>query len=387
MGKSTLVKGLVTEANQPKYVTFDDPTILAAATGDPQAYLNSIGTPVILDEIQRLPELLLPIKLVVDRKRTPGSFLLTGSANVLTLPKVADSLAGRMEIIELRSLSQGEIAGSREDFIDWVCGDKFTLPKRSFKESREVLFERMLTGGYPEAVERRSESRRSKWFRSYVTTIIQRDVRDLANIEGLTELPKLFSVLAARSGGLLNYADISRSVGIPQSSLKRYVALLEKLFLIEFLPAYSGNLTKRLTKSPKIFFSDSGLLAEMQGLKWPRIQQENSYAGLLAENFVFNEIVKQAGWNKTEVGMYHFRTTNDDEVDLILELPDGEIVGIEVKSGMSLQQDSFKGLRVLENSVGKKFKRGIVLYAGESAVAFGHNMFAVPIQSLWETRS
>lgn len=384
VGKSTLAQSLTNENYRPQYYTFDDLTTLAAARSNPQAFLESIQTPVIFDEIQRVPELFLPLKATVDKNRRAGSFLLTGSANVLFLPKVADSLAGRMEILSLRPLSQGEIEGNRENFIDWACGNDFKLPHPFAAEERENFFERMFAGGFPEAIERRTASRRETWFRSYITTLLQRDARDLANIEGLTDLPRLLSILAARAGGLLNYSEISRTATFPQSTLKRYAALLEALFLTETLPAYSGSMTKRLMKTPKLYFTDTGLLAYLQNLTIEKIKFEPTSAGQLMENFVVGEIRKQAGWNQTRVEIFHFRTSTDHEVDIVLELPSGEIVGIEIKAGAQIGGDAFKGLKVLEAETGKKFKRGIVLYAGEKAVAFDRKMYAVPVQRLWE---
>ncbi len=387
VGKSTLTQSLKTDIYQPNYLTFDDPTLLSAAKGNPMGFLESVKTPVIFDEIQRVPELFLPIKMAVDKKREAGSFLLTGSANVLLMPTIADSLAGRIEILNLRPLSQGELEGDQEDFIDWVCDDEFELPTARYSEDRENLFERMLTGGYPEVVQRKTANRREAWFNSYIATLLQRDVRDLTNIEGLVDFPKLLTILAARAGGLLNYAEVSRTSGLPQTTLKRYITLLENLFLIEYLPAYSGSLTKRMMKTPKLFFTDTGLLSYLQNLTWDKIKFEPTWAGLLTENFVVSELKKQLAWNKTRVQMLHFRTSTDQEVDIVLEMPSGEVVGIEIKSGANLNRDAFKGLRILENDLGKKFKRGIVIYTGKSGIAFDKNMFAIPINRIWKTKN
>jgi predicted AAA+ superfamily ATPase len=384
VGKSTLVQSLGIENYQSNYLTFDDLTILSAAKANPKAFIESVEKPVIFDEVQRVPEIFLPIKEIVDQKREAGNFLLTGSANVLLLPKIADSLAGRMEVLPLYPLSQGEIEGVKENFIEWICADDFKLPKTLETESREKLFERILTGGYPEVLERKTEKRRRTWFNSYITTILQRDVRDLANIEGLSDFPRLLSVLAARAAGLINYADISRASGLPQTTLKRYLTILKSLFLIEEIPSYSGNLTRRLVKSPKLIFTDTGLLAYLQNLTWEKIKFEPTLAGLILENFVFGEIRKQQSWSEIPFEILHFRTSNDREVDIILELANSEIIGIEIKSGASVSDKSFRGLQVLEETVGKKFKRGIVLYAGDKAVAFDKKMFAIPVETLWK---
>ena len=221
------------------------------------------GKARIFDEIQRAPELFLPIKAAVDRNRQAGAFLLTGSANVLTLPKVADSLAGRMELLTLDRFHKAKLKDAEKISLTRYLPTIFKPPNLEITESREELFGRMLAGGFPEAVGRKAEARRQAWFKSYVATLLQRDVRDLANIEGLRDLPRLLSILAARAGGLLNYAEISRSAGFPQTTLKRYAALLEAVFLIEPLAAWLGSLTKRLMKTPKLFFTDTGLLASL----------------------------------------------------------------------------------------------------------------------------
>lgn len=383
-GKSTLVQSLSGEGYDPQYLTFDDPTLLAVASEDPMAFLSSVQRPVIFDEIQRIPELLIPIKKMVDEDRQPGSFLLTGSANVLLLPTVADALVGRMEAITLRPLSQGEILGRRENFISRICGDAFALPKRTEPIDRDLLFSRILTGGFPEAVQRTTVSAKDRWFRSYIATLLQRDVRELSNIDSTADLLRLLSVLAARCGGLLNFADISRSTGIPQTTLKRYIAMFERLFVIEFLPAYSANLTKRLTRSPKLYFVDTGILANLTGATLAKLNLDSSIAGTLMENFVIGELRKQAGWSSIAASMFHFRTVNNEEVDLVVELPGGDCVGIEIKSGASVTGDAFKGLKVLKNELGPKFKRGIVLYTGEVSVAFADDLFAMPVQTLWK---
>jgi predicted AAA+ superfamily ATPase len=288
VGKSTLVQSLTGEGSSAaQYLTLDDPTILAAAHGNPSGFVDGLSAPVIIDEIQRAPELLVLIKLAVDRRRAPGSFILTGSANVLTLPAVSESLAGRMEVLTLRPLSQGEIIGQQETFIKRLFAGEFKLPKKPPPEERAALFARMMTGGYPEVVTRQTQARKNAWFKSYITTILQRDIRDLANIEGLVDLPRLLSLLAARAGGLLNFAEVSRSIGFAQTTLKRYFALLEMTFLIETLPAWSGSRTKQLVKAPKLFLSDTGLLSFLQGLTWERLQLDPTLAGALPQSLPY----------------------------------------------------------------------------------------------------
>ncbi len=379
VGKTTLTQSIPSKT----YLTFDDANTLSIAKRSPQDFIENLSKPVVLDEIQFCPELLPAIKQAVDKERTSGQFILTGSANVLTLPKVSESLAGRIEVLTLRTLSQSEIEDTKSNLVDKLFADEFSFPTNFPDEERSELFSRMLLGGYPEILTRKQEARRQDWFKSYISTILQRDVKDLANIEGLIDLPRLLSLLAARAAGLLNYAEISRSIGFPQVTLHRYMTLLEKVFLIETLPAWSGSLKARLVKAPKLFITDTGLLSYLQGLNLKKLQAEPTLGGALTENFVVNELKKHLSWSETRAEMFHFRTSTDQEVDIILENSAGELVGVEVKSSSTLDKRDFKGLKMLAESLPKKFKRGIILYLGNQFLSFGENLFLVPISALW----
>ncbi|PIR01189.1 MAG: ATPase [Nitrospinae bacterium CG11_big_fil_rev_8_21_14_0_20_45_15] len=381
-GKSTFVEMLLKKSHPAKYFTMDDPTILAAASASPLTFLESLPDRVILDEVQRIPEIFVVLKKIVDQNRVPGRFVLTGSANVLILPKVSESLTGRMEIHTLWPLSQGEIQRRKEKFIDVLFSKKLPGSVQSIK--RIDLIHRMVAGGYPEVIGRKLKKRRDTWFKSCITSILQRDVRDLANIEGLKELPHLLALLASRTGGLLNHSELSRISGIPQSTLKRYFILLEMVYLIVPLPAWFSNLGKRLVKSPKVYLNDTGLLCCLNGIDSKKIQQDLNVIGPILENFVVMELMKQNSWSQQQVKLYHFRTSNGEEVDIVLETPDGKLVGIEVKSASAVGADSFKGLKALQALVGDKFHRGVVLYTGSDIASFGKNLHAVPISALWE---
>lgn len=385
VGKSTLVRSLGESAHPARYLTLDDATVLSAANADPAGFLAGLPGAVVLDEIQRAPGLFLAIKAQVDQKRQAGRFLLTGSANVLLLPALSESLAGRMEIVTLWPLSQGELDNAQERFVDTLFAE---TPSFSCDggEDRDNLIARLLRGGYPEVVARPTADRRNAWFGSYVTAILQRDVRDLAHIEGLTDLPRLLSLLAARLGSLLNLAEISRSIAMPQTTLKRYMTLLQATFLVQPLPAWSGNLGKRLVKAPKLFLNDTGLAAYLAGMDEGRLERDAGWTGALLENFVVMELRKQAGWSKTPVGLFHFRTQTGQEVDVVLESRDGRVAGVEVKAASSAGVADFKGLRALEEAVGERFACGVVLYAGRNIVPFGGNLYAVPVSALWGTR-
>jgi uncharacterized protein len=381
-GKSTLVKWLAEKKHKAEYITFDDATTLSAARNDPSGFLAGINGPVVLDEIQKAPDLFPALKVEVDRDRTPGRFLLTGSANVLLLPKISESLTGRMEILTLYPFSQGELASKKETFLKHVFDPSHFESKLMPLKNRELL-RRIKTGGFPEVVTRHSFERKAAWCASYITTILQRDIRDIADIDRLTEMPKLLALLAARAASMLNFAEISRSIGIPVATLKRYVAIFEATFLVHFLKPWSANLGKRLAKAPKIILSDTGLLTHLLGLSAEDSVPEPMIAGRLLENFVVMELFKQRSWSRTKPGIFYFRTHDGYETDVVLEDSSGKIVGIEVKSSHTVKSEDFKTLKFISEDIGSKFIKGIVLYQGDKTIPFAKNLFAMPIQALW----
>ena len=381
VGKTTLTRALAGATPVRQYVTFDDLTAMAAARGDPAGFLAGLGRRAVLDEVQRVPELFEAIKAAVDRERRPGRFLLTGSANVLMLPDLSAALVGRMEIATLWPFSQGEIAGVMEGFIDAAFGA--APPTLESSTTGPSLIDRVLGGGFPEAVAMASAERRGAWFEAYLTTLLSRDVRDLARIEGLAELPRLLALIAARPMALLNHAELVRSAGLAPSTLKRYFALLEAVFLVRTLAPWHVNLGKRLVKTPKVLLVDSGLAAHLMGLDAARVRSDRTTFGGLLESFVTMEILKQVGWSATAPALYHFRSHAGDEVDLVLERRSGPLVGIEVKSAASVTASDFRGLRALEEATGRRFHRGLVLYAGSEVIPFGPRLFAAPVEALW----
>jgi len=382
-GKSTLMQGLY-PSNQPAYVTLDDMHTLGLARSGPQAFIDSLPQRVILDEIQRVPELILPIKLSVDRNRKPGRFFITGSANVLSLPKVTESLAGRIEIHTLWPLSQGEIRGKQEGFIDLLFSNEKLPPVIPITITE--LLNLASVGGYPD-VQKRPIERRTSWFESYISSLMDRDVRDLSNIEQLTALPNLLEIIGSRSGALLNNSDLSRSLALPLTTLKRYLSLLELLFLIVPVRPWFGNIGKRLIKVPKLYLNDTGLLCHLLGNDVEAISANGTLLGAVGENFIAMELIKQLAWSKIRAKIFHFRTANGQEVDFVLEAADGRIVGIECKASSTVKSETFKGLKALKELVGKKFHRGIVLYTGSSVLGALEDMQAVPVSALWEITS
>lgn len=383
-GKSTLVQHLSAQRRPAQNLTFDDLTTLHAARNDPQGFIAGLSGPTVIDEIQRVPEVLLPIKAAVDRDRRPGSFLLTGSANVLLLPRLADTLAGRMEVITLRPLSQGELSGSSERFLNHLFATS-DPGWESLPTDRADLLQRVSCGGYPEIQTRKAEKRRTAWFSSYLATILSRDMRDLTGIDALNELPRVLKAFASRTSNLLNYADISRDLAIPVTTLRRHASLLIATFLVHELPAWSINIPKRLVKAPKILITDSGLAAHLLGVAVtdPTVSQGGGMTGALIETFVGNELIKQMGWHEQSLALYHFRTHVGEEVDFVLEAADGTIAGVEVKLSSTISDRDARGLKTLHEAAGGRFRRGVVLYAGSAVVPIDDRIAAVPIRNLW----
>jgi len=382
VGKTTLALELLKEKKY-NYITFDDEITYLAAKGNSSGFIADLEKPVIIDEVQRVPEIFLSIKRDIDLNRIPGRYLLTGSANPLLIPTLGDSLAGRMEIVDMMPLSQGELLGIQENFIDSIFGD-FPLKAPINTLTKEELYQKILKGGYPTVQHLNSEDQLA-WVHSYISLLLQRDIKDLANVEKLTEFPNLLKILAARVSGLINIAEFSRETRINAKTLHRYVALLETIFIISLQSPWHTNLAIRFVKSSKLYLLDTGLLVYLLGMNIERALKDPMLMGGILENFVVSELKKQATWNKTRVQLYHFRTLNGEEVDIVLENLAGEIVGIEIKNNARVTHQDFKGMRYLQEKSKDKFIKGIILYTGTQYIPFGDNLYAMPINSLWES--
>ncbi len=384
-GKSTLVKKVGSQINNFNYLTFDDATVLSSASSDPSGFVKNLSGTTVIDEVQKVPDLLSAIKLAVDNDRRPGSFILTGSANIMLLPKVSESLAGRMEIITMHPLSQGELENSEERFVDMVFSDTQSPFSKSLLTGLSIV-ERIFRGGFPEAFLRMDDDRRRAWYGSYVSAIMQRDIRDMANIEGLTELPRLLALVVARTGSIVNMSDLSRGLGLPHSTLKRYLSFLEMAFLLKRIPAWSANMVKRLVKAPKLYLCDTGLAAYLAGASTSRFSLEPLLRGQLFENLVAMELTKQISWASSHsISLYHYRTSDGREIDFILEDPAGRVVAVEVKSSASVGPEDFSIIRQFAAMLGDRFIRGIVLYSGDHVLSFGERMLALPVWQLWQS--
>lgn len=380
-GKTTLATDIASD--KTPFFTLDDATVLRAALEDPVGFVRGLDRAVI-DEIQRAPDLLLAIKNAVDEEKAPGRFLLTGSANLMTIPKVADSLAGRMEIIRLLPLSQAEIFGKKSGFIDRAfSGQK---PQADDIVVGGDLIEIVLSGGYPEALGRKKWARKQDWYHGYLDALVQRDVRDVAQIDQLAIMPKLLSVLAEHSGKLVNYTGIGAALDLNHVTTQKYVRVFESIFLVHTLQPWFTNRLKRLTKSPKLHFLDAGLLAAMRDVSPDTVHKDKTAFGPILETFVFSELRKIASWSEQRCSFSHYRDKDKNEVDIVLENRRGEIVGIEVKSSATVSSSDFSGMRKLAEASGKKFIQGLVLYDHDQVVPFAENMFAAPLSSLWSSK-
>ena len=377
-GKTTLVKSMG-EADRT-YITLDDRTVLEAARSDPAGFIRGLDR-VTIDEIQRAPDLLLAIKKTVDEDYRPGRFLLTGSANVPTLPRIADSLAGRMEMLRMLPLARAEVEGRAPGFLERLFGGK---PQNQHKAVEgDDLVRIVLLGGFPEAMARESERRRQGWARSYLSSILTRDLRDIAEVGRLTELPKFVRLLAEHSGQLVNYSRLGRSIGVSHKTGQRYVDLLEQIFLIATLRPWFTNALKRTVKTPKLHFLDSGLLASARGLTFDRMKADRGTFGALLESFVFSEMIKLMTASDLRLTPYHFRDRDRREVDLVLERDDGMIAGIEVKASATVRSGDFAGLRTLAEACGDRFAFGVILHDNTEVVPFGDRLAAAPLSCLW----
>lgn len=384
VGKSTLVRQVLGERDV-RVLSLDSAALFNAAKADPDAFVRQSDGLLVIDEVQRVPELVRAMKESVDEDRRPGRFLITGSANLLELPGTQESLAGRAETVVLYGLSQGEIAGNREDFVDLLlAGDTSAVARRDGTLTREDYLEILCAGSFPEPLTRQGR-RRNAWFDNYVARVVSADARDVSRLAHLDRLPNLMRLLAANNSRELVKARLASDAQIPETSLTSYVDLLETLYLIHVLPAWGNNITKRVVGRPKVSLLDTGLAARLNNVT-PRAMQPGAVsdaAGGLFEAFAAGEVRRQLGWAETEARMFHFRDRDGIEVDLVLETSDRRVAGLEMKSAGSVAASDFTGLRFLRDKLGSRFAMGVVLHTGRKAVPFGDGLWALPYSALW----
>jgi uncharacterized protein len=373
---------MVGDAAGYEYITFDDDVQLSAAQTDPVGFVADLPARTVLDEVQRIPSLFLALKSAVDRDRRPGRYILTGSANVLLVPNLADSLAGRMEIHRLHPLSQDELGGKASRFIDMLFTARFQ--NRRFERLGPALADRIVAGGYPAAILRSTAKRRAAWYRDYIETLVQREVRDLARISSLGSLPRLLQLAAGQTARLVNVAEMASAFHLSRPTIRDYVVLLERTFLLEHLPPWHSNRLSRLIKTPKLHLTDTGLATALLGADAADLQKDRALLGQLMETFVFQELRRQASWNNRPVQFYHFRDKDGLEVDIVLEQA-GKVSGVEVKASATVTGKDFRGLKRFREATEERFGNGVVIYDGENVVGFGENLYAIPVRMLWET--
>lgn len=380
-GKTTLAR-TVGEPRGYRYVSFDDEAVRDAARRDPVGFVEELPRRTILDEVQRVPELFTSLKTAIDERRTAGRFILTGSANVLLVPRLADSLAGRMGILRLHPLAQCELQGKRPRFLETLFHGSFRT--RLTDRLGTALAERIVGGGYPAALARRTPARRRAWYRDLVETQIQRDVRDVARIHSLDALPRLLALAASHTGQLLNVSDLAAPFQMTRQTIHDYVTILERVFLLDRLPPWHSNRLSRLVKAAKLHMGDTGLACALLGIDAVVLSRERDRLGPLLETFVLQELRRQASWHSDPIDFFHYRDRDDFEVDVVLERGSTAVAGVEVKAAASVNDTDFRGLRKLREASGRRFAAGVVLYDGTAATSFGDNLFAVPVRSLWE---
>ncbi|MBI5658745.1 MAG: ATP-binding protein [Nitrosomonadales bacterium] len=379
-GKTTLAQ---MAGGNYAYFSFDDENILATAKRDPVGFVDRLPQHVVLDEVQRAPELFASLKHAIDQDRKPGRFMLTGSANLMLLPQLSDSLAGRIEVLQLYPLAQSELAGQQATFLQQMFGAEMLAISTS-KRLGDELIERIVNGGFPEPLRRTTESRRRAWYRNYIDTLVQRDIRDIARISNLEAIPKLLQMIANHSGQLINVSELAKAFQLSRLTVDHYVALLRQIFLVEFLQPWFSNQNKRLIKTPKVHLMDTGLATAVLKLNVRQLQHDHNMLGHLLESFVYAELRKQASWLDADMAFYHYRDKDQYEVDIVMENGDGRLLGIEVKAAATVVNKDFNGLRRLQRVAGERFHRGILLYDGQHILPFGDGLYAVPVSRLWE---
>lgn len=380
-GKTTLVKQISKE--NWHYITLDDVNQLRFAKEDPVGFIRNLTAKhVVIDEIQRVPELFLPIKQSIDENRLPGRFLLTGSANALVLPQVADSLAGRLEVVSLLPLAACEINSMPSTFLMKILTGK--APESRQVRIRNELISKIVMGGFPEALLRKEDTRRATWFNQYILSIVQKDMKDLGQIEHLDVMPKLIQVMCNQVGNLINYTEVGNILGLSRPTVGKYLLLLEQLFLFQELPAWHRNENKRLVKTPKMHIVDSGLLCALRRINEEKINRDPSLLGGLLENYILCELCRLASWYDEPLYFYHYRDKDQYEVDIVIETMSGDVIGIEVKAGATVRTQDFQGLERLRKLAGDNFKMGVVLYDGDHTNVWDKSIFSAPIGSIWE---
>jgi hypothetical protein len=380
VGKSTMTQEIAAHDHPARTLTLDDKTTRDAANNDPAGFVAGLDGPVLIDEVQRSPDLLLAIKEAVDKDKTPGRFLLTGSANILTAPKISEALSGRIEIVNLWPLAQSEIERSTANLVDQLFGGK--PPALSGATiGREAFVDRAVRGGYPEA-RLRAPRRRERWFENYLRTLVDKDLRELADIDKIEQMPALLRLLAAQAAGLYSAESMGKRIALDTKTVQRYTRLLETVFLVKRIKPWRPSIGSREVHTPKVFIADSGLLAYLLGADAKRAAADDQITGKLFESFVAMEVARLVDWAAIRSTQYHYRNLGD-EVDIVLESRAGQIVCIECKAAATVRSSDYRPMTKLRDERGERFVAGAVLYTGPDTVPLGDRIWAVPVSALW----
>jgi hypothetical protein len=381
VGKSTLAEQIVAERGFANAVSLDSKPVRDAALGDPVAFVANLEGSALIDEIQHAPELLLAIKQDIDRRRRPGRFLLTGSANILTAPKVHDALTGRAALLTLWPLAQSEIERSTRNVVDSLFQGE---PPRveNAPVGRKAFVDRVARGGYPQALLAPPAQRR-RIFADYLTSTLTRDLRDIADVRKIDEMPRLFRLLASRAGNLLVAHNVASQLGLSYETTQTYIRLLETVFLVRTMPAWRPGIGSREIQTPKVYLADTGLLANVLGADERRVAEDDQLTGKLLENFAAMEVAKHVDWAETPATQYHYRDRRD-EIDIVLEANSGALAAIEVKARATVTMKDWRAIAKLRDARADDFRCGVVLYAGEQTLPLSDRIWAVPLSGLWE---
>ena len=383
-GKTTLAK-MVGESDGYAYRSFDDEATRSFAEADPVGFVRDLPERTILDEVQKVPRLFSTIKLTVDSKRTPGRFILTGSVNVLQVRRITDSLAGRMRIIELHPLSQSEISQTQPKFLDALFS--YGFKHRRDESVKENVTTHVLAGGYPAALQFSNNRRRANWYKSYIEALVQHDVPDIASIRSPEILSGLLNLAASQTAQLLSVNGLSSPFSLSRPTIEEYLSLLQKMFLLEKIPAWRTKLRKSLLKSPKLHIGDTGIVCALLDLDRKSLEVDRSLFGHILETFVLQELRRQASAHEETHKFFHYRDRDGTEVDIVIQRGATELVGVEVKASATVNKSDFRGLNRLKIAAGERFAGGVLVYDGDTSGKFYDKLYAVPFRSLWDTES
>lgn len=364
-----------------EYRVFDNLMQRAAAINDPIGYVATLPKPIILDEIQKVPEVLEGIKIAIDEERVNGTFLLTGSANVLDMKKAKETLAGRIIEIPMWSFSQKELQyKSDENIIDTLFEKGVEALQPNNAIHHDELFTAIVNGGYPEITKIDTQRGKSLWFNAYISTYVERDIRDVGELRDITAFIRFYNIIAPRSCGLVNKSDLATDANLSEATVSNYLNMLKMIYQISLLKPYSSNISKRFIKSSKFFMTDSGLFCHLLDIHSAQELNHSPHKGDVVETFVYSELIKHISYSYKQPQIYHYRTNDKKEIDFIVEKGD-KIFAIEVKASQSIKKEAFKHIIDFQKKSSKNIV-GIVLYAGNTVVPFGDNeykRYALPL--------